>query len=170
MRPFLPALLLLALAPAVRAADPPPPPCPAPEARQFDFWIGEWDVSDFGQPAGRNTIRPILDGCVLQENWRGVSGSAGTSLNFWDPERQRWRQLWVWREGTTLELEGAFRDGAMVLEGASKGRKGEPQRNRISWSQNPDGTVRQHWEVSKDDGKTWKTEFDGEYVRVKGKK
>jgi hypothetical protein len=171
MRLRLLCLLIVVFAlPAAAADDKPPPPCPAPESHQFDFWAGEWEVKDFGEPAGHNVIRPILDGCVLQETWKGVSGSAGTSLNFWDPERKRWRQLWVWREGTTLELEGSFHDGQMVLEGPSIGRKGEPQLNRISWSTNDDGTVRQHWQVSKDEGKTWKTEFDGVYTRVKPKK
>ena len=42
------------------------------KAHQFDFWIGEWKVTAGGKPAGNNSIQPILDGCVLQENWVGV--------------------------------------------------------------------------------------------------
>lgn len=138
--------------------------CPDPRSREFDFWLGEWDVTnrEGGQPVGTNRIEPILDGCVLQETWRGSSGSAGSSLNFFDTQRQRWRQFWVWREGTTLELEGGFRDGRMVLEGESA--EGTTRlRNRITWSTNPDGTVRQVWEVSADGARTWRTEFDGLY-------
>jgi hypothetical protein len=159
-------LAFVLLATGALAAGASPSPCPAAESHQFDFWIGDWEVRDMGALAGHNSIRPILDGCVLQESWSGVSGSAGSSLNFYDPQRRHWRQLWVWREGTTLELEGDFRDGKMVLEGDSIGRNGEKQRNRISWSSNADGSVRQHWQISRDGGATWKTEFDGEYRRM----
>lgn len=66
-------------------------------------------------------------------------GSAGSSFNFYNPQTDKWQQFWVWRNGTTLELEGAFADG----------------------------TVRQHWEISKDSGKAWATAFDGHYRRAK---
>ena len=139
--------------------------CADPKSHQFDFWIGDWEVTQPGrrQDRRRNRIRPILDGCVLQETWRGVSGSAGTSLNFYDTQRKRWRQFWVWREGTTLELEGAFADGRMTMNGDSTEPDGTVVRNRITWFDNTDGTVRQLWEMSKDAGKTWKTVFDGIY-------
>lgn len=160
-------VLALALMPTLAmAADPKPSPCPSAESHQFDFWVGEWEVRDMDALSGHNSIRRILDGCVLQETWSGVSESAGTSLNFYDQQRKHWRQFWVWREGTTLELEGDFRDGQMVLEGDGLDRKGNKVRNRISWSVNPDATVRQHWQVSADGGSTWKTQFDGQYRRM----
>jgi hypothetical protein len=142
-------------------------PCAGPKSHEFDFWIGEWSVAlaDSGKHVGENRIQPILDGCVLQETWRGSSGSAGSSLNFYDTQRQRWRQFWVWREGTTLELEGAFADGRMTLEGESIDSDGRRVRNRITWFDNADGTVRQLWEISRDDGRTWQSEFDGLYRR-----
>jgi len=148
----------------VQAAD---KGCPDPRARQFDFWAGTWEVSNQdGSIVGRDRIEPILDGCVLQETWAGASGSAGTSLNFFDTVRGKWRQFWVWREGTTLELEGNLVDGAMVLEGDSIA-EGKPARNRITWTNAPDGSVRQLWELSTDGGKSWETLFDGIYRRVK---
>ena len=42
------------------------------------------------------------------------------------------------------------------------------QRERITWTPNADGSVRQHWETSTDDGKTWKTSFDGLYRHPPG--
>lgn len=156
--------LLLAATPTLKAAE---SGCPDPRSRQFDFWIGNWEVSNAnGSVAGHNRIEPILDGCVLKESWTGSSGSAGTSLNFFDPVRGRWRQFWVWREGTTLELEGGMSYGAMVLEGDSV-ENGKPVRNRISWSDPPDASVRQLWESSPDGGKTWQTIFDGTYRPAK---
>lgn len=139
------------------------PTCLDPEDRQFDFWIGEWEVYEGQSLAGRNSIVPILGGCVLQEKWRGERGSAGSSFNFHNPQIGKWQQFWVWRNGTTLELEGGYHDGKMILEGESTSREGSPILNRITWYDNPDGTVRQHWEVSKDQGQTWETAFDGLY-------
>jgi hypothetical protein len=141
--------------------------CTDPRAHDFDFWIGTWEVANTdGSIAGGNRIEPILDGCVLQETWTGRSGSAGTSLNFFDTERRQWRQFWVWREGTTLELAGGLVDGAMILEGDSV-EDGKPARNRITWTKQPDASVRQLWQLSRDDGKSWTTLFDGTYRPLK---
>jgi hypothetical protein len=141
--------------------------CADEKSGQFDFWIGEWDVLAGGDTVGTNTIEPILDGCVLQENWLGAKGSAGSSFNFYNPQKGRWQQFWVWRNGTTLELEGEFADRKMVLSGDSVDREGNVVANRITWYDNPDGTVRQLWEQSKDGGATWQTAFDGLYRKKK---
>lgn len=168
MKTLLRLFAVLALAVFTGAAQAADKGCPDPRAQQFDFWIGTWVVStEDGSVVGQSRIEPILDRCVLQETWAGVSGSAGTSLNFFDTTRNKWRQFWVWREGTTLELEGGLVDGAMVLEGDSI-EKGSPARNRITWTKAPDGSVRQLWELSLDEGKSWKTLFDGIYRPLRG--
>ena len=94
-------------------------------AHEFDFWIGEWEVFSDGKLAGTNSIRPILDGCVLQEMWSGAQGGAGSSLNFYNPRVDKWQQFWVWRNGTTLNLSGAFEEGRMVLQGDSVSQSGK---------------------------------------------
>jgi hypothetical protein len=137
--------------------------CSDAKSHQFDFWIGEWEVYSGEALAGRNSIEPIVDGCVLQETWQGSSGSAGTSFNFYNPQKGKWQQFWVWRNGTTLELEGGYSEGKMILEGESMDQEGKTIQNRITWHDNPDGSVRQHWEISQDSGKTWATAFDGLY-------
>lgn len=140
--------------------------CGAPEHRQFDFWVGDWDVSRAagGALAGRNRIERILDGCALQESWTSARGRRGTSLNWWDPASKRWHQLWVDDEGLVLRLEGSFRDGSMVLEGEASG-KGQPERHRVTWTPLAGGKVRQIWEASTDGGHAWRTLFDGIYAR-----
>ena len=139
--------------------------CGDEKSNDFDFWIGDWDVTAGGQVAGTNSIQPILDGCVLQETWAGASGSAGSSLNFYNVQTKEWEQFWVWRAGTVIHTKGIYADGKMVLEGKSQNQEGNTQMNRITWSENEDGTVRQFWEVSQDDGETWSTSFDGLYTR-----
>ena len=141
----------------------PPPRCDAAEYRQFDFWVGDWEVRmPNGQTAGQNTITRELDNCVVKERWRGTGGMTGESFNIWDRTTKRWHQTWVSSTGALLLLEGEFRDGAMRMTGESIGPNG-PLHNRITWTPNPDGTVRQFWETSADKGKTWTVAFDGLY-------
>ena len=46
--------------------------CTKAEFRQFDFWLGDWEVTlPDGKVAGTNKIESILGGCVLQESWAG---------------------------------------------------------------------------------------------------
>jgi hypothetical protein len=71
-------LLLLAAVVAVGAA--PPPKCTADEYRQFDFWIGDWEVTNAaGEIAGTSRVRVLFGGCVLQEEWTGARGVTGAS-------------------------------------------------------------------------------------------
>ena len=76
--------------------------CSTDRAHEFDFWVGDWQVTANGSVVGHNRIVPILDGCVIQENWKGNGGSAGSSFNFFNPQLGKWQQFWVWRNGTTL--------------------------------------------------------------------
>lgn len=162
------ALLLAGgLAAAARQQQTPAPkPCTGPEHRQFDFWIGEWDVTAGGKPAGRNTIERIAGGCGLQETWTSASGGDGRSLNAYVPQDGKWHQLWLGSGGLWMELIGGIRDGAMVMEGQTAGRNGAVIHQRITWTPRPDGRVRQLWEQSLDGGKTWRVGFDGLYTRA----
>jgi hypothetical protein len=143
-----------------------PPACTAPEHRQFDFWVGEWQVTlPNGQVAGTNRIESIDGGCTLLENWTGARGMTGHSLNFYEPAKKQWRQLWRDGAGNTLELSGALVDSAMVMGGEVADSTGAITRHRITWSKLVDGRVRQHWQTSADDGKTWNDAFVGFYAR-----
>lgn len=142
-----------------------PPSCAAPEYRHFDFWIGDWDVTDAsGAPAGRNQIEPSLGGCALFEHWMGVDGVSGRSVNIYDARRSTWHQTWVDDRGNLLVLEGtAEPDGSVVMTGTRPARDGTLITHRIRWSLQADGTVRQHWQASRNGGQTWDDFFDGTY-------
>jgi hypothetical protein len=156
-----------AMADDTKAAPPPPPPtCDAAEYRQFDFWIGTWTVTEGGQPAGHNTIEADLKRCALFESWSASDGSRGRSINFYDRNRHRWHQTWIDDRGGSLELNGGLAGGSMVLEGERPTPKeGGAVRDRITWTPQPDGSVRQHWEVKKAGQFAWETVFDGLYKR-----
>lgn len=141
-----------------------PKACAAPEHRQFDFWIGEWEVTTpTGAPAGRNRIEPILDGCALRESWTGAKGGSGNSYNAYDRQSGRWHQTWVDNGGLVLRLDGSFAEGKMVLSGESRDSSGARVLNRITWQETAPGAVRQLWETSRDGGGPWTVEFDGRY-------
>ena len=66
------------------------------EHHQFDFWVGEWDVvAPGGQEAGKSHIERAVDQCAIVENWWGVAGSNGKSLNLYNSATKKWQQFWV---------------------------------------------------------------------------
>jgi tetratricopeptide (TPR) repeat protein len=138
-------------------------PCNTPEYRQFDFWVGDWNVESAASPGtvSHNRISLINDGCTLREEYDTPQGYVGTSLNFYDSRLKRWHQTWIDNQGGGLALDGGLQGRDMVLESAPDGL----QIQRITWTPLPDGRVRQHWQSTADGGKTWTTAFDGTYSR-----
>ena len=139
--------------------------CCSEKYRQFDFWVGEWKaVKADGSLLGTNTIDILQDSCVLRENWvSATSGFTGTSYNYYDSNKDQWVQVWVDNQGTSLILKGGLKDGKMVLTGDRiVNARGQATVNRITWTPNDDGTVRQLWEVRIDDS-DWSVAFDGIY-------
>ncbi|MCW8874067.1 MAG: hypothetical protein OQK01_15770 [Xanthomonadales bacterium] len=163
-------MLLIPLALAAQEDAPAGPaagPCDAPEYRQFDFWIGDWNVTAGEQVAGTNSIHTVHGGCALQENWQGAGagGISGSSFNIYDQATGKWHQTWVDASGTLLQLDGGLVDGSMVLSGTRPAQNGGTALHRISWTPNADGSVRQLWEASQDEGGSWSVLFDGLYVK-----
>ena len=83
----LPLLAVIAGQTAPLPQPAPPPACAAPEHRQFDFWIGRWDVYPTGKDAlvAHSLIEKLYAGCTVRENWMPLKGSGGGSLNMYDP-------------------------------------------------------------------------------------
>jgi hypothetical protein len=167
---LLPVLLLWsASALAQTPPAPPPPACTGPEHRQFDFWVGYWDV----YPTGKNNlvahslIERLYAGCTIRENWMPLSKSDGGSLNMYDPADKHWHQTWQDSQNGRVQFEGGIVDGKMVLTGDWKGANGPGQNalTRMTYSSNADGSVRQLGEQSTDSGKTWSPAFDFTYKR-----
>ena len=157
------------VAPDLHAQTPPSPQrCDTPEFRQFDFWLGDWNVTSEGEPAGTNLVTLEEAGCVVHEHWTGAEGGTGQSFNYYDRLDRRWHQMWVSNSGNVLDLAGTFADGALVFRGERPRPNGATLKHRLSFRANPDGTVRQLWETSSDGGSTWSTAFDGLYRKKRG--
>lgn len=164
---------LIGAASSASIAQPPSPqpprpkPCTTAAYRQFDFWLGEWEVRNpQGKLAGSSRITSILGGCAIHEQWTGAGGANGESFNIFDLSTGKWHQTWVDNAGLLAQFDGGLSpQGAMLLEGPGRSPQGDPARSRMTFTPLPDGAVRQHWEYSTDNGATWQTSFDGTYRR-----
>ena len=141
--------------------------CTQSEFRQFDFWIGDWEVSDqTGKLAGHNTITAEQGGCVIIERWTGASGTGGMSMNYYEPRSGHWKQNWV-SPNLILEMSGGMQGNSLIMEGPMQYiGKDQTTLLRGTWTPLPDGRVRQHFVESKDEGKTWEEWFDGYYKKT----
>lgn len=139
--------------------------CCTEKHAEFDFWIGTWNVTNTdGTVAGRNVIDKIQDRCILRENWTSTKGNyTGTSSNFYNLKSKKWEQIWIDNQGQSLHLKGNRIGNQMILSsGELTNQKGEKYFNRITWTLNTDGTVRQLWDIVQGD-KVTSVAFDGLY-------
>jgi hypothetical protein len=142
-------------------------PCDTmPKAREFDFWIGEWDVfAPGGNRAGSSVIQKVSNGCALLENWTGGLGT-GKSLNFYNATAGYWQQTWIGSAGGPVEFrDGVLQDSTMRFIARTTGPQGEPVLSRLSFTRLGPNRVRQHAESSGDGGATWTTSYDFHYLR-----
>jgi hypothetical protein len=161
---------MLLVAPLVLSQQPPATtPCVSENHRAFDFWVGEWRVTTpDGKHAGDNTLQKIQNGCVIRENWRSATSPyTGTSFNFYNQQTQSWEQLWLDNQGSSLHMTGKRVDDQMIMQtAAQENAAGDTVVNKITWTKNADGTVRQLWLIITA-GKPDQTAFDGLYTPVK---
>lgn len=111
----------------------------------FDFWIGSWEVTDPSNGSrGRNTIRRILGGKVLEERFTfpGPDGKAyrGRSHSV-QVDGRGWCQTWVDSTGLYLDFVGDVTPGGMRLEREMR-TADQLVRQRMEWSEvTPDSLV-----------------------------
>ncbi len=159
-------MLLLTFIENVAHAQGKKAPCHAPEYRQFDFWLGDWDVhSPDGPSVGHNLVTAEQDGCLLIEHWTALTGGVtGTSFNYYDVRDKKWHQLYLDNSGNAGNfpaMSGDFINGKMVLLSDEK----QTPVFRWSWYVLGPGKVRQMAEKSEDAEKTWKIIWDSVYVK-----
>jgi hypothetical protein len=140
------------------------------ENRQFDFWIGEWDVvsTNGGAVAGSSKIELILGSCVIQENWTGGLGHAGKSYNTFNPNLKRWEQFWVDDTAGMTHFYGNLKDGVMdYWTDEIPQPDGTKLKRHLQFIPQGADQVRQFSQGSADGGKTWTVEYDLTYHRKK---
>ena len=169
-----PVFLLFAVATVVgQQSTPtkPPDPCTAVEQKQLNFWVGEWGLTWPGSNAGQmdhgtNSIKRVLDGCVVQETFSGGDAMPlrGTSVSLFDTTAGKWKQTWVDNEGGYLDFIGEFKDGQMILQREAV-RQGKRSLQRMVWKNITANELDWSWESSDDEGKTWKVQWPIHYKR-----
>jgi tetratricopeptide (TPR) repeat protein len=147
-------------------------PCAdTPENRQFDFWVGEWNVetTQGGVPAGQSKIELILGDCVVEENWQSNGNPyAGKSYNMYNVALKRWEQYWVDNSAGNIFFYGGLRDGVMdYWTDEIPQPSGPPLKRHLQFFKLGPDKVRQFSQGSTDGGKTWKPEYDFTYMRKK---
>lgn len=136
--------------------------------RHFDFWIGEWDVMVNGNKVGENSITMAQGGCAIHENYTTAGNYAGQSINYFDPIDKKWHQHWVGSGGDVYNyLETKREEGLLQFQSKFMGANGQISLSRLTFTLNEDGSVRQFFEGSTDNGETWTPAFDGHYVKKK---
>ena len=135
------------------------------EARQFDFWIGHWDLTWPGGK-GSNRISFALDSVVILEEFSGQESIAlrGMSLSVYDMRAGAWKQTWVDNQGGYLDFVGGFNGQSMILQ-RSAVLDGQHALQRMIWFNITRDSLDWAWERSDDSGSTWKTLWPIHYVR-----
>ena len=166
-------VFLLLVAPALFAQQATKPsPCAVAQQKQFDFWVGEWDLiwpGPYGGASGHgaNSIKRILDGCVVEENFSGQSSMPlrGTSVSIFDTRAGKWKQTWVDNEGGYLDFTGEFSNGQMILQREATRPDGTRILQRMVWKNITANELDWSWEASTDGGKTWQVNWPIHYKR-----
>ena len=168
MRILICAAIAFASLPTVAVAQT-PAPCTTPESRQFDFWVGKWEVFPAGHLDSKvadSLIEKLYADCAVRENWMPLKGPGGGSLNAWLPDKGTWRQTWL-SVGGFADFTGGWNGKAMVIQGVWP-QPGHPnQLTRMTYTPRADGSVEQAGETSDDGGKTWQPGFDLIYIHPK---
>ena len=151
-------------------------PCSTPEFRQFDFWVGEWEVSwptsastEGKAGSGTNRIHIALDKCVIVENFDGTPNIPlrGMSVSIYNVRKKKWQQTWVDNSGAYLEFTGEFENGKMVLVREALTPDGKKILQRLVWRNLQPDSLDWSWERSDDNGTTWRVLWTIHYERKK---
>ena len=138
------------------------------EARrhEFDFWLGDWDLTWAPDGRGRNRISSRWDGRVILEEFDGTPSVdlRGMSVSVLSPETGVWHQTWVDSQGGYLDFRGGLQDGAMILERAAL-VDGRAIRQRMVWGDIEADRLTWRWERSGDEGASWTTLWEIAYRR-----
>jgi hypothetical protein len=167
--------LLTAQQQAPKAASPSPSQtCSDSEQKQFDFWLGDWDLTWPGEHPGEtghgtNSIKRVLEDCVVEENFSGGDSMhlRGISVSAFDTRAHNWKQTWVDNEGGYLDFSGEFEDGQMILSREGTRPDGSKILMRMVFKNIAPNELDWSWEGSKDGGKNWTVIWPIHYKRKK---
>lgn len=173
MKNILFTILWLAFSASALFAQNPQKPCSSAEAKQFDFWVGSWDLewtdAKGNKASGTNIVNKILGDCVIEENFStgGQTPFMGKSNSLFDAASGKWKQTWVDNGGSYLDFVGEFAGGKMTLWREIVGKDGKKLKQRMIFYNITENALDWNWESSDDGGKNWKVLWKINYRRRK---
>jgi len=141
--------------------------CSSPESSQFDFWLGNWELTWNDTGKGTNHVEKILGSCVVQENFNDPANNfTGKSWSMYNATKKEWQQTWVDNQAGYIVLKGKYADGKMVLSTEPvKTPDGKESISRMIFYNITKNSFDWNWEKSTDGGKTWELNWKIRYVR-----
>jgi hypothetical protein len=135
----------------------------------FDFWLGSWQVTDASDGStGRNTIRRILAGKVLEERFAfpGPDGKTyrGRSHTV-HAEGRGWCQTWVDTTGLYLDFVGDVKGDVMTLERRAH-VDGTAVVQRMQWMDITSESLVWQWMRAPEGSDDWQLLWRLDYVRT----
>lgn len=163
-------ILAVTLSIAVTHAQVTEEPCSAPEASQFDFWVGKWQakwVDTENKPQyGENIIAKTLNDCVIEENFSTDDKTfIGRSLSMYNPNKKIWQQTWVDNGGAYMDFTGGMEGNNMVLQRIVTNKEGKQIIQRMVFTDITKDSFTWNWESSRDNGATWAQNWQIMYTR-----
>lgn len=143
-------------------------PCSAPESGQFNFWIGEWNLTWNDTLHGTNRIEKKFGNCTVHENFFDPNTNyRGESWSVYNPNTKMWQQTWIDDRGGYIALTGSMEGDKMVLTTGEKVTpKGKMNFRMLFYNIQPD-SFDWSWDASTDGGTSWKTNWKIHYQRKK---
>ena len=144
--------------------------CAEAEHRQFDFWLGDWQIEQAITGANGETLRLpattsvtlAAGGCALVERWSGTvqffwegmekpEAMEGLSVRYFNPREGRWFIHWLDSRSASFgePFRGTFQDGLGTFTVTRATPRGTST-SRITFAQ--PGRDRVRWELAVEDG------------------
>lgn len=156
--------------------------CPKPEARQFDFWHGEWNVIN-RQTNPRDPTNPtlyptgvanklgysVVGGCLNVEHWQGLLSWGrilGINLRWYDTDRREWLLVAAWPLAGSprfTSMRGSFERGEGRLESSRQNAQGQRVRSLFVISDMDKPSPRWESRISVGDDGPWTTTWVMEF-------
>ena len=144
---------------------------PPPQAQQFDFLIGDWDVAatrykEDGSPSFQYkaswNAKYLNEGRMIVDDFKahaptGQAVSSYVTLRTYSEATHRWEMagLSALQPAASAQWYGELKDGEMLLNARGKDPAGNMIKTRIRFFSIAKNSFSWESEVSRDEGKTW---------------
>ena len=147
-------------------------PCSSKEASQFDFWVGDWQLTWGDTLHGTNHVDKLFGNCTVHENFKDPKTNfLGQSWSVYNANYKQWQQTWVDNQGGYISLTGGIVGDSLILTTAERTVPASisatgKMTNRMVYYNIKQDSFDWSWEASTNGGKTWKQNWLIHYKRM----